>query len=95
VLADDLGKRLPEDTVIRVNYLPTLRAQLSVTRNEAMKGIEVLQAALPYELGQSLVGDVTTNMYPCMCAAKPIELRIEAAKPKPSSRKSSTVLGLC
>ena len=63
-LADDLGKRFPEDTVVRVNYLPTLRAQLSVTRNDATKGIEVLQAAVPYELGQSLLGDVTTNMYP-------------------------------
>jgi eukaryotic-like serine/threonine-protein kinase len=62
-LADDLGKRFPEDTVVRVKYLPTLRAQLSVTHNDAMKGIEVLQAAVPYELGQSLV-DVTTNMYP-------------------------------
>jgi serine/threonine protein kinase/tetratricopeptide (TPR) repeat protein len=63
-LADDLGKRFPEDTVVRVNYLPTLRAQLSVTRNDAVKGTEVLQAAVPYELGQSSIGDVTTNMYP-------------------------------
>jgi predicted Zn-dependent protease len=64
VLADDLGKQFPEDTVVRFNYLPTLRAQLAVTRNDSMKGIEVLQAAVPYELGQSLIGDVTTNMYP-------------------------------
>jgi eukaryotic-like serine/threonine-protein kinase len=71
-LADDLGKRFPEDAVVRFNYLPTLRAQLSVTRNDATKGIEVLQAALPYELGQSLIGDVTTNMYPVYVRGEPI-----------------------
>jgi serine/threonine protein kinase len=51
VLADDLGKNFPEDTVVRYNYLPTLHAQIALSRNESSKAIEVLQAAGPYELG--------------------------------------------
>jgi DNA-binding winged helix-turn-helix (wHTH) protein/tetratricopeptide (TPR) repeat protein len=51
-LADDLGKRFPEDTVVRFNYLPTIHAQLALDGNEASKAIEILQAAAPYELGR-------------------------------------------
>lgn len=41
-LADDLGKRFPEDTVVQFNYLPTIRAQLAVSGSGASKAIEVL-----------------------------------------------------
>jgi len=50
-LSEDLGKRYPEDTIVRFNYLPTLYAQLALRRNHASNAIEVLQAAGPYELG--------------------------------------------
>jgi len=50
-LADDLDKKFPEDTVVRFNYLPTLHAQLALSRNDTAKAIEVLKAAGPYELG--------------------------------------------
>ena len=58
-LADDLGRRFPEDTVGQVNFLPTLRAQLALSRSAtakssgtgSSKAIEVLQSAAPYELG--------------------------------------------
>jgi eukaryotic-like serine/threonine-protein kinase len=50
-LADDLDKKFPEDTVVRFNYLPTLRAELALSRNDPSKAIEVLEAAGPYELG--------------------------------------------
>jgi Flp pilus assembly protein TadD len=58
-LADDLAKRFPEDTIVQFNYLPALRAQLTLNRNDpakssgagASKSIEALQAAAPYELG--------------------------------------------
>jgi eukaryotic-like serine/threonine-protein kinase len=50
-LTDDLGKRFPENTVVRLNYLPTLYAQLALSRNDTSKAIEALQAAAPYELG--------------------------------------------
>jgi hypothetical protein len=46
-LADNLAKRFPEDTVVHFNYLPTLRAQLAISRNDASKAIDALQTALP------------------------------------------------
>jgi len=55
-LADDLKKRFPEDTVVQFNYLPTIRAQLALTRNDPSKAIEALQAAAPYELGDVITG---------------------------------------
>jgi eukaryotic-like serine/threonine-protein kinase len=50
-LADELGKRFPEDTVVRYNYLPTLNAQLALTQKDASNAIATLQNAAPYELG--------------------------------------------
>jgi tetratricopeptide (TPR) repeat protein len=50
-LANDLAKGFPEDTIVQFNYLPTLRAQLALNRNDASNAIDVLQAAVPYELG--------------------------------------------
>jgi eukaryotic-like serine/threonine-protein kinase len=44
-------------TYVHFNYLPTIRAQLALRRNdssraiESSKAIEILQAAAPYELG--------------------------------------------
>jgi eukaryotic-like serine/threonine-protein kinase len=51
-LADDLGRRFPEDTVVQFNYLPTIHAQLALDGNETSKAIEILQAAASYELGR-------------------------------------------
>jgi predicted Zn-dependent protease len=52
-LADDLDKRLPEDTIVQFNFLPTIHAQLALSRNDSSKAVEILQAAAPYELGAS------------------------------------------
>jgi tetratricopeptide (TPR) repeat protein len=51
VLADDLGKRFTEDTVVQFNYLPTVHAQLALNRNDSSRAIEALQNAAPYEAG--------------------------------------------
>jgi len=50
-LADDLDKRFPQDTIVQFNYLPTVRAQLALSRNDPSKAIDILTAASPYELG--------------------------------------------
>ncbi len=63
-LADDLAKRFPEDTVVQFNYLPTIHAQLALSRNDSAKAIEVLQAAAPYELGAPGNGAFTPALYP-------------------------------
>ena len=50
-LTDDLEKRFPEDTCVKFEYVPELRALLALNRNDAAKAIELLQVAAPYELG--------------------------------------------
>jgi predicted Zn-dependent protease len=62
-LADDLGRRFREDTIVRFNYLPTLRAQLALSRKDPSKSIEALQAASPYELGSPSTG-FAPSLYP-------------------------------
>jgi tetratricopeptide (TPR) repeat protein/predicted Ser/Thr protein kinase len=52
-LADDLEKRFPEDTIVKFNYLPTLRARAVVKRGNTTEAIQILSAAAPYELGQT------------------------------------------
>jgi eukaryotic-like serine/threonine-protein kinase len=42
--------------VVQFNYLPTLRAQLALTREDSSNSIGALQAASPYELGSPSTG---------------------------------------
>jgi serine/threonine protein kinase/tetratricopeptide (TPR) repeat protein len=49
-LADELGNRFPEHSVIQFNHLPTIRAQLALNRDDSSKAIAILQTAGPYEL---------------------------------------------
>jgi tetratricopeptide (TPR) repeat protein len=50
-LANDLERRYPEDTSVRFSYLPALRARLALNHSEPSKAIELLQIAVPYDLG--------------------------------------------
>jgi hypothetical protein len=50
-LATDLEERFPEDTSVRFSYLPALGALLALNRSEPSRAIELLQVAIPYELG--------------------------------------------
>jgi eukaryotic-like serine/threonine-protein kinase len=50
-LTDDLSRRFPESSVVKVMYVPTLRALLALEHNEPAKAIELLQTAAPYESG--------------------------------------------
>ncbi len=49
-LADALDNRFPEHTIVQSYYLPTLRAQLALGRNDSSRAIELLQSAMPYEM---------------------------------------------
>jgi tetratricopeptide (TPR) repeat protein len=53
MLADDLERQFPEDTVVRFSYLPVLRARIALNRGDSARAIEMLQASTPYELGAS------------------------------------------
>ena len=63
-LADNLAERFPEDTVVQFNYLPTLRAQLAISRNDASKAIDALRTAAPYELGLTSYVGFSGTLYP-------------------------------
>jgi tetratricopeptide (TPR) repeat protein len=52
-LADGLGKRFPEATIVQFNCLPTLHAQLALSRGNASEAIERLKVVTPYELGNA------------------------------------------
>ena len=51
VIANDLEKRFPEDTSVRFNYLPVLRALIALNQKEPARAIQLLQNAAPNELG--------------------------------------------
>ena len=69
-LADDLGKRFPEDTLVKFKYLPTIRAQLALSRNDSPRAINNLQVAAPYELGLPVGGAFSPTLYPVYVRGK-------------------------
>ena len=50
-LADDLARRFPEDTLVKFNYVPTLRAQIALNRGNPSQALGALESSAPYELG--------------------------------------------
>jgi eukaryotic-like serine/threonine-protein kinase len=49
-LANDLERDFPEDTSVRFDYLPAIRASLALAGGDPAKAIEVLQANVPYDV---------------------------------------------
>jgi eukaryotic-like serine/threonine-protein kinase len=72
-LAADMEKRFPEDTAVRFSYLPVVRAQLALNHGDASKAIELLQVAVPYELGVP-----RSSIHALFGALYPIYMRGEA-----------------
>ncbi len=66
VLANDLGRRFPEDTYVRFTYVPTLRALLELSQHEPSKSIELLHTTVPYELALTGINQFgfIGNLYP-------------------------------
>jgi serine/threonine protein kinase/predicted Zn-dependent protease len=69
-LADDLAKRFPQDTVVQSVWLPTIRAQIETDRKNPARGIELLQAAAPYELGMLSGSAPNSCLYPVYIRAE-------------------------
>jgi predicted Zn-dependent protease len=53
-LPKDLEARFPEDTSVKLSYLPVLRAQVALNQGQPSKAIEQLQITVPTELGVPL-----------------------------------------
>jgi eukaryotic-like serine/threonine-protein kinase len=69
-VSDDLAKRYPLDTIVQSVWLPTLRAQLELSRKNAAPSIDHLQAAAPYELGMLGVNATNSCSYPVYVRAE-------------------------
>ena len=68
-LTEDLARRFPEDTRLQFNYAPTLRALLLLNHSQPANAFELLQTAVPYELGMPSEGGSeyllgAGNLYP-------------------------------
>jgi DNA-binding winged helix-turn-helix (wHTH) protein len=64
-LADDLDKSFPQDTIVQLNYLPTVRGRLALNIGDASGAVASLAAAVPYELGGTRAIDLKwTPMFP-------------------------------
>src|SRR5579862_374579 len=57
-IASDFAARFPDDTIVKFNYLPCLRAQVALIKHDPAGTVAELQSALPYELGQANEGGV-------------------------------------
>jgi eukaryotic-like serine/threonine-protein kinase len=51
---DDLNRRFPVNTMIQSVWLPTIRAQLDLSRGNAAQALDSLQPAVAYELGEGI-----------------------------------------
>ena len=62
-IAEELEKNYPSQTVLKVYWLPAIKAALELNANNATQAIVFLEAAAPYELGQPAQLQLGT-MYP-------------------------------
>jgi eukaryotic-like serine/threonine-protein kinase len=70
-LMQDLQKRFPFHTMVQSYWLPTTRAQIALVNKNPQQAIDMLQAAVPVELGIAL----STQGPPCLY---PVYVRGEA-----------------
>ena len=61
-LVDDLVKRFPENTIMQLNYSPTVHAQASLNMKDTAKAFNALEISAPYELGS--VSAALLSLYP-------------------------------
>ncbi|HEY2820363.1 MAG TPA: protein kinase [Candidatus Acidoferrum sp.] len=62
-LVADLGKRFSEDTIVKFNYLPMIRAATALHSGDGKRAIDALSASAPYELGETNTS-FTFALYP-------------------------------
>jgi hypothetical protein len=80
---NDFARRFPQDTAVKFNYLPSLRAQQALLRHDSAKAIAELALAAPYESGQPNQGSaVSAAMYP-------VYLRAEAFRAAKQGKESA------
>jgi serine/threonine protein kinase/Flp pilus assembly protein TadD len=63
VIAEDLSRRYPEDTVLQFQYLPMVRGAAALQADNSSRAIQALAVATAYELG-TMSNVSTVRMYP-------------------------------
>jgi eukaryotic-like serine/threonine-protein kinase len=69
-LAQDLERDYPKDTVVKYNYLPTIRAQLALNHRDFSQAVEILKIAAPFDLGQPGDAVFAPALYPVFVRAQ-------------------------
>jgi hypothetical protein len=65
VLTDELATNFPQDTVVKCNYLPTLRAKLAIKRSNPQQAIDILATTGTCDLGLPAYSYYNwANLYP-------------------------------
>ncbi len=67
-VADELDKGYPSDTIVQYICLPAIRGRLAIGRKDYVKALEILQAAVPYELGYEAT--LTPSLYAAQVRAE-------------------------
>jgi eukaryotic-like serine/threonine-protein kinase len=62
-LADDLEQRFPQDTIVRFNLLPAIRAGIAIHGGKADRAVETLATGARYEMAQT-AEDLNFVLYP-------------------------------
>jgi serine/threonine protein kinase/tetratricopeptide (TPR) repeat protein len=64
LIADDLDKRFPLDTVVQSVWLPSIRARMKTRDKNPLSSVELLQPAAPFELGMLSGSAANSCLYP-------------------------------
>jgi eukaryotic-like serine/threonine-protein kinase len=51
-IVEELEKNYPSDTILKVYWLPTIKAAMELNTGNSTQAMEFLEAAAPYELGE-------------------------------------------
>jgi tetratricopeptide (TPR) repeat protein len=63
-LSEQLSRDFPEDTLVRLVYVPTIKAQIAVSRHDSPKALELLKIASTDELGMPGDAEFSPSLYP-------------------------------
>ena len=89
-LVADLGKRFSEDTIVKFDYLPMIRAATALHSSDGKRAIDALSASAPYELGETN-SSFTFALYPVFLRGEAYLATKQGPQRLTSSRKFSTM----
>ncbi len=61
---DNLDRDFPVNTIIQNYWIPSIRATIALKKNDPAKAIDLLKAAMPYELGSTSKAVFSGYLYP-------------------------------